>query len=830
MGNIIRNESEIVEEIRNHFEKTYNSFNSPNSEVNRIMDEFCNDLTLPSLDDDDVLLCDAPVSEKEVANSIKSMQNGSTPGLDALPVEWYKVFWQYIKEPLMECYRYSFDADILCPTERVGVISLLHKGKDLPTDCLNSFRPLSLTNVDYKILAKTFSLRLNSVIDKLIGIQQKGFIKGRQISLIHRQIDDLLNIQRITNSEGMVVALDFKQAFDSVSSHCILKTLERFGFGNNFIKWVKILNTQRESCIKNGGHISSTFSMNNGVRQGCPISPQLFILVVEILAQKIIQDGTITGLNPHEGREPIKITQYADDATLFLKSINDFKKSLSHIDMFSLFSGLKLNMSKSYALSTNGSAIDTEGIHIEFKDKIKILGIYFSNCVQAGELEDNWTNRIGFIINILSKWTRRNLSIIGKIHILKTFALSQLNFVIQSISLPQRVLDQINQIFFRFMWKKRFDNKKAFEKIKRKVLYNDYNDGGLKMIDINRFQDSILLAWGESLICNESGTWQELALFFFKSLGGKIVFAGKSISASFKGSNLIRSCFWEKVLLRWIDNAENNKQTILSIHHPISNNELILYNRQPLFLPTAIRKGVVQIGDMMFNERLLTYNEFLNKYGPYPRSFLDFITMSTPLKMIMRNGIINHEFPFSFKGVFLGALGRKYFYSALHVTESPICNDIWSRKYRISLTSEHWNLIHEMKEVRLRALGWKILHNIYPTNILLFKMKLSENQNCKFCNELDYMEHFFFSCPKVLPLWQEIEKDVHAITGFRVKFEESMVLCGIISLPGVKSRTLKRINHFIALGRLVISKFKYGKSRSIIEIYETDCRSRKLKV
>ena len=109
-------------------------------------------------------------------------------------------------------------------------------------------------------------------------------------------------------------------------------------------------------------------------------------------------------------------------------------------------------------------------------------------------------------------------------------------------------------------------------------------------------------------------------------------------------------------------------------------------------------------------------------------------------------------------------------------------------------------------------------------------MKLSENQNCKFCNELDYLEHFFFSCNKVLPLWQEIEKDIHSITGIRVKFEESTVLCGIISLPGVKNRTLKRINHFIALGRLVISKFKYGKSRSIIEIYETDCRSRKLKV
>ena len=113
----------------------------------------------------------------------------------------------------------------------MGVISLFHKGKDLSFENLNNWRPISLTNVDYKILAKVLSLRLNIVIEKLIGLQQTGFMKGRHIGSAHRQIDDILLLQRFSNSPGILLALDFKKAFDSVKIPCILKALKVFGFG-----------------------------------------------------------------------------------------------------------------------------------------------------------------------------------------------------------------------------------------------------------------------------------------------------------------------------------------------------------------------------------------------------------------------------------------------------------------------------------------------------------------------------------------------------------------------------------------------------------------------
>jgi len=105
--------------------------------------------------------------------------------------------------------------------------------------------------------------------------------------------------------------------------------------------------------------------------------------------------------------------------------------------------------------------------------------------------------------------------IIGKIHVIKTFALSQFIFVMQSIKIPKAVLDQVNRLFFRFLWKKKFNNRRAFEKVKRKVMFNDQEFGGLKMVDIHALQDSILLNWAESLISSEFKIWKLTALHFF---------------------------------------------------------------------------------------------------------------------------------------------------------------------------------------------------------------------------------------------------------------------------------------------------------------------------
>jgi hypothetical protein len=227
-GSSVSDEKEIVDVIAKSFHKKYNNFNMPYNDVSQKAEKFASDLSIPTLSQEDLELCDETITIEELNLALESMNRGSAPGSDGLPLEWYVTFWPHIKNYLLENFNYSFTKGYLSASQRLGVIALFHKGKELAHDNLDNWRPISLLNTDYKILAKVLSIRLSSVIDKLIGSQQVGFMKGRNISYIIRRIDDLLNIQKRSNANGIILALDFKQAFDSVSMQYILNSLKIF--------------------------------------------------------------------------------------------------------------------------------------------------------------------------------------------------------------------------------------------------------------------------------------------------------------------------------------------------------------------------------------------------------------------------------------------------------------------------------------------------------------------------------------------------------------------------------------------------------------------------
>ena len=124
--------------------------------------------------------------------------------------------------------------------------------------------------------------------------------------------------------------------------------LGKFGFENSFIRWIKLLYNNVTSMISNSGWLSVPFNISRGIRQGCPLSALLFVIVAEIMAIKIRSLQNIQGIEVKSQTTPhfIKICQLADDTTLFLKDENDIIESLRIVDEFGMFSGLKLNRSK----------------------------------------------------------------------------------------------------------------------------------------------------------------------------------------------------------------------------------------------------------------------------------------------------------------------------------------------------------------------------------------------------------------------------------------------------------------------------------------------------
>ena len=101
--------------------------------------------------------------------------------------------------------------------KKQGIIILLHKGNDLPRDELTNWRPITLTNTDYKIMAKVSARRLRVVIGKLSNEDQVGYVKGRNISSVIRTIDGVIGYLNMTKKSGYLLALDYQKAFDSIS-------------------------------------------------------------------------------------------------------------------------------------------------------------------------------------------------------------------------------------------------------------------------------------------------------------------------------------------------------------------------------------------------------------------------------------------------------------------------------------------------------------------------------------------------------------------------------------------------------------------------------------
>lgn len=238
---------------------------------------------------------------------------------------------------------HSFNSGHLPNTMRDTNISLILK-KGRPLEDCSSYRPIALLDVDRKLIAKILARRLEHVPPDFISMDQTGFIQGRNSCNIRR----LLNIIQFgTNlkAKAVVVSLDAEKAFDRVEWFYLLNVLSKFNLGDSFIKWISLL---YDSVISNGWK-SPSFPVARGTRQGCPISPLLFVLAFEPLAEAIRSDPQVAGINI--GPKKHTISLYADDVLLFLSNPEiSIVRIVEIIGTFGQFSGYKINYSKSEAM------------------------------------------------------------------------------------------------------------------------------------------------------------------------------------------------------------------------------------------------------------------------------------------------------------------------------------------------------------------------------------------------------------------------------------------------------------------------------------------------
>ena len=172
--------------------------------------------------------------------------------------------------------------------------------------------------------------RIERVLPRSINCNQTGFMKGRYIGQNIRLTDDIMEQTEIQNIPGILLLLDFRKPFDTVEWDFIQQTLNLFNFGSSLKQWVKTLYTNTESAVLHNGYTTDYFKLSRGVRQGCPLSPYHFILAIEILADKVKQGCIIQAIKIFETEH--KISQFADDTTLFLGNLTAVENSIKLVE------------------------------------------------------------------------------------------------------------------------------------------------------------------------------------------------------------------------------------------------------------------------------------------------------------------------------------------------------------------------------------------------------------------------------------------------------------------------------------------------------------------
>ena len=775
---------EILQEEKQFYESLYTSKDVDAEKFSH--SPFFKQNNITPLSHEDRLACENLISTNECLKALKEFTNNKTPGTDGFTSEFYKFFWPELCTEMIASFNYAFHSGILSISQRRGIISLIpKKNKDT-----------SLLNVDYKILTKVIAKRLEKLLPKIINPDQTGYVKGRYIGENVRLIQDIMFYTKHMNSPGIAIFLDFRKAFDSIEWEYLKAALKAFNFGPNLLNWIDVLYNDASSCVINNGHASSFFRLQRGVRQGCPLSGLLFIIGIELFARALKNDQSIKGINV-ETKE-IKITQYADDTTVFLRDEESVEKVLRLLDEFKSISGLEINTSKTEAMWL-GRWRDKTHTPFNFKwpkEPICALGIYFSyNTEDANKL--NFEEKMKNLEKTLKGWKRRKLTLLGRINIVKTLGLSKLIYSASVLPIPKHLVKEINRIAFNFIW----DGKPA--KVKRSTIIREKKRGGLKMLDFEIMDKALKVAWTERLKTPSSASWKIIPELGVKQYGGLTFLINCQYDIKMLSLDNLPSFY--HTLLTYLQDL--NSITTADVDNVpdkiIWNNQNIVINGKSIFYSSWFKRGIINIRSMMTeNNQFLSLPELEQKFNlkiPFTLYYGLVAAIPKEWKSSLRDALSRDNDSVEEATCSIKPLTTRTTYSAFlsKMATSPTCEN---KIFKYGYTKENIQNVYLLpftttKDTKLITFQYKVIHNILPNRVSLFRAGIVNDDICPLCNaEKQTNNHMLYSCPETTTFWDQFTD------WWYQKFKQNLILNESIILYGWHQKSLnKRVLNYALL-------------------------------
>jgi exonuclease III len=818
-GSVLSKTKDISKEAGAFYESLYKKRQVINCEIGEIVRQ------VPHITEGESRNMEGLLTFEEAGRTLAKMPNFKSPGSDGFTVEFFKIFWGKLGHFVVRALNTSFHKGELSNVQKEGIITCLPKG-DKSRDFLKNWRPISLLNVIYKIGSACIANRIKTVLPTLVSDDQTGFMSGRYMGDNLRLIYDTIAYLDEQNLPGLLLNIDFEKAFDSLDWSFMFKVLRAFGFGEDICRWISTFYNNIKSAVIINGTISPWFSVNRGCRQGDPISPYLFIICVEVLGIMTRENAEIKGIVINQ--EEHKLSQYADDTEFLLDgNRRSFEACVETINRFSLRSGLFMNNRKTSAIwlgsRKNSQVRYLQHMGMEWNpDRFKILGVWFTNdlsdCVVL-----NFREKYEEIRRTILLWTKRSITPVGRVAILKSLILSKLTHLWLLLPNPPGYFTKnLQKLCYDFVWNGKPD------KISRKMVHNPVEKGGIGLPNLEHFEMSLKITWIRKFIHTEH-KWKNVILQGFPLIANMNNF-GPEITSRYQGNP-----FWKDVFKAYktffYKVKPRTAEEILS--EPICFNDRLKHGNRTIKNRMLQDKDIFKIGHFLKeNGQFLSNREFSQKYE-LNINFLTYLGWRQTINQyITRSNLRIYDNSFEdmnacHKLIIRNKKGCKEIYNVLNLNaDRPNCCTKWEQKINVEI---NWNScfynIKKISEVNMKWFQLRIVHRVLGTNIVLSHIGVANNQNCSYCTTIkDSIDHIFWDCPVAQQFWEHYNTLVRnkCLNAHNMRLSKCLIVLGIDN-----NIIIDRTMYFIImLAKQYLYKCKLDSSIPDIEVFRKRLRWR----
>ena len=690
------------------------------------------------LDDSDREMLAEEITLEELSESLKGMKDGKACGLDGISMAFLKKFWEELGPLLLASFQHARKVGYLSISQRRGVIKLIPK-RDKNPNFVRNLRPISLLNIDFKVLTRALALRVKSIIDNIIASDQHAFIKDRYLGNSVLDVYAVASEAMTQDDDLLLFSLDIEKAFDSVRWSFLYDTLRGFGFPQEFIQWIQIFHSKKELRIFNNGHSSEPIKVSNSLAQGCVLSPFLFILCIETLARAVRKNRNIQGITIGEHEK--KIGLVADDTVLVTKaSPRCLVEPGSVLLDFERQSGLKINYDKSVICPLGPNKVNyslylpRNFLWLQDDAAITYLGMKLRLNASRQLVSDDgsWTFCTMQLTESVKKLRYTHHSLIGRVLLIKSMLASKFVYKFSLLPTPPKhILSALDKFYYEFLWQK------GNHYISKNTMEQELSNGGFKMLNVFNQEKSLKFVWLQRLLKDPpSYFWQMQALNCF-ILPVKFFLTCNITSRrvyQFIKKDHFLPPFWCLLLGQWFDTRYINAQTTKGfesdlLQRPVCFNSVYRFN-----VETMLQKY-----HHLQSLSLVTLADFLRGKSnhvndPQVRWFIRFLP--TPWLQIKPDNIQMEDTLYTGVIQLKWTVKQIYWYLQNKQSRQPSATLTWSKELQTDVT-DIWQIsckrICQISDTCLKSFQLRLLNRGYFTNNrAAYFMNISPM--CTFCN------------------------------------------------------------------------------------------------